>query len=114
MKGYVYVLVNDAMPGLVKVGRSKNSLGRAKALYCGNTGVPLPFYVHFECMFDNCVEGEAAVHADLIKDRINRGREFFSTDPDDAAIAVIRARAGCHDYIVEYGDIFERIEIGVS
>lgn len=94
MKGYVYVLTNEAMPGLVKIGRSKHAAGvRAKQIYAGDTGVPLPFDVHFECLFDDCVEAEALVHDYLQEHRLNPDREFFSLEPKDAVEWVLRARA---------------------
>lgn len=103
MKGYVYVLVNEAMPGLVKIGRSISAAaGRAKAIYRGDTGVPLPFDIHFECLFSDCIEGEALVHEKLRDCRVNPNREFFKIDPEDAAIEVMRARAAESDHVVEY------------
>lgn len=100
MRGYVYVLTNEAMPGLVKVGRSKHAAGvRAKQIYAGDTGVPLPFDVYFECLFDDCIEGEALVHEALQDARLNPDREFFKTDAEVAALEVMNVRAGyyCHE-----------------
>lgn len=92
--GYVYVLTNPAMPGLVKIGRSKTAAaGRARTMYSGDTGVPLPFDIYFECLFDDCIAGEQAVHDELCDYRINPNREFFRIEPGDAAVAVMRVRA---------------------
>ncbi len=94
MKGYVYVLTNPSMPGLVKIGRSKISgFARAESIYKGDTGVPQPFEVHFECIFENCIEAEAALHEDLREFRLNPKREFFVMEPDDAVLAVVRERS---------------------
>lgn len=94
MKGYVYVLINEAMPGLVKIGRSQTAAaGRARTMYRGDTGVPLPFDIYFECMFDDCVSGEQSIHEELDCFRINPKREFFRMNPEDAAVAVLRVRA---------------------
>ncbi len=42
MAEIVYILINEAMPGLIKIGRTNTDLAtRIKALY--QTGVPLPF-----------------------------------------------------------------------
>jgi len=41
-QGYVYILTNPSMPGLVKIGRSKNG-GRKRASDLYQTGVPTPF-----------------------------------------------------------------------
>ena len=106
MKGYVYVLTNEAMPGLVKIGRSKHAAGvRAKQIYKGDTGVPLPFDVHFECLFDDCIEGEALVHEELQDERVNPNREFFRLDPEKAMLRVMDIRANYHCHAVSYADL---------
>lgn len=44
--GIVYVLSNEAMPGLIKIGRtSGEGVGRRVAELSRSTGVPLPFKV---------------------------------------------------------------------
>lgn len=106
MKGYVYVLTNEAMPGLVKIGRSKHAAGaRAKQIYKGDTGVPLPFDVDFECLFDDCIEGEALVHEELQDYRINPNREFFRMEAWDARAAVMRVCAYEIDHTAVHGDL---------
>lgn len=105
MEGYVYVLTNPAMPDLVKVGRSKHAAGaRAKQLYNGDTGVPLPFEVHFECFFKDCVEGEALVHEELQEHRINPNREFFKVEPWEAQRTVLSVCAGYIDETIANPD----------
>lgn len=105
MRGYVYVLTNEAMPGLVKIGRSKHAAGaRAKQIYKGDTGVPLPFDVFFECMFSDCIEGEALVHEAFDAQRVNPDREFFRVEPWDAQREVLRVCANEIDCTVEYVD----------
>ena len=48
MPDTIYVLTNEAMPGLVKIGRTSGDgvEGRLSALNC-HAGVPLPFECHF-------------------------------------------------------------------
>ncbi|MYF88497.1 MAG: GIY-YIG nuclease family protein, partial [Boseongicola sp. SB0676_bin_33] len=43
--GIVYVLTNEAMPGLVKIGRTTQDDPRVRMdqLYNGASGVPVPF-----------------------------------------------------------------------
>lgn len=54
-KGYVYILSNPSMPGILKIGRSINGgKGRADALYKNDTGVASPFALEFEMIFDDC------------------------------------------------------------
>ena len=76
MKGYVYILTNESMPGLVKIGRSFYG-GGARAVALFSSGVPQPFVVEFEILFADCVEGEREVH-DVLQDyRVSGRREFF-------------------------------------
>lgn len=75
-KGYVYILSNPAMPGLVKIGRSENDPQiRAQQLY--STGVPEPFKIEFVWFTQDCIRLEQEIHAEFSEHR-KRGREFFS------------------------------------
>lgn len=87
MLGYVYLLTNPAMPGLVKVGRSRSKATyRAGQLY--TPGVPLPFVVCVEKAFFDCVAGEKYAHELLAEKRINPRREFFECDVSYAAMVI--------------------------
>lgn len=93
MKGYVYVLSNESMPGIVKIGRSvSGGKGRAKAIY--QTGVPEPFIVEFEILTDDCKRLEKTVHERMADARVSGRREFFRVSPLDAEIAIIEEHLG--------------------
>lgn len=80
-KGYVYILSNPAMPGLIKIGRSENDPQiRAQQLY--STGVPEPFIIEFVWFTQDCVALEQEIHSEFSEKR-NRGREFFSIEPKE-------------------------------
>jgi hypothetical protein len=85
----VYVLVNPAMPGLVKIGRtSQEDVGtRLAQLY--TTGVPVPFELKFACRVPNSAEVESALHVAFGPQRINLKREFFRIEPEQA-IAILK------------------------
>jgi hypothetical protein len=80
----VYVLVNPAMPGLVKIGRtSQEDVGtRLAQLY--TTGVPVPFELKYACRVPNPEEVESALHLAFGPQRINPRREFFRIEPEQA------------------------------
>lgn len=85
--GYVYILVNPSMPGLIKVGRTlRDSRMRAREL--SSTGVPTPFQVAFELFAEHHETLEAKVHIELTDFRVNAAREFFRY-PLDKAIALL-------------------------
>ena len=79
MKGFVYILSNPSMPGLVKIGRTVRTVeGRAVELY--QTGVPTPFVIEHSVLSPDCAELEQIMHDSLEAYRIAAGREFFRCD----------------------------------
>jgi hypothetical protein len=91
--GYLYVLANSAMPGLVKVGKTtRSSSERAKEL-SGATGLPTPFIVVYEQIFEDCGSAESFVHAYLAQQgyRVSDNREFFSAPVNIVVRAIILA-----------------------
>jgi hypothetical protein len=88
MKGYLYVLGNPSMPGIYKVGRSKNG-GHSRAADLYTTGVPTPFDVVIEVWVQDVVASERAAHERLEHCRVVPGREFFKCEVVDAVEAVL-------------------------
>lgn len=85
-KGYVYVMVNPAMNGVVKIGMTtKHPDERAKELSSA-TGVAMPYIVIYKREFQNCALAERLVHSILEEKgcRVNNNREFFQIDPTEA------------------------------
>lgn len=89
-KGYVYILTNPAMPGLVKIGMTEreNLDVRLRELY--STGVPVPFQCAFAAKVskNDCGRIERALHTAFAPNRINENREFFRINPEQA-IAIL-------------------------
>lgn len=86
--GYIYILVNAAMPKVIKVGKTtKSPEARAVELSCG-TGIAAPFVVAFDVQVTDCDAGEAEAHAKLNNYRVTSDREFF-TAPLKEAIALL-------------------------
>lgn len=81
-KGYVYVLSNPAMPGLVKIGRTTGD-PEARANAINQTGVPMPFKVECAVLFPDCVDAERCAHEFFDADRVSFNREFFKRSADD-------------------------------
>lgn len=79
-EGYVYCMVNDGMPGLVKIGMTcDDPENRAKELSSA-TGVPYPFRVLVCKKVYNPKAKESAIHELLsaLGYRVNEKREFFN------------------------------------
>lgn len=84
-KGWVYVITNPAIPGLVKIGFSlKDPKLRAKEL--GNTGVPHPYCVEYEALVVEPFSIEQRAHTTLKAHR--EGKEWFRCSVDLAVSAV--------------------------
>lgn len=91
--GYIYVLINPSMEGLVKIGKTtRDPTGRAKELSVA-TGVPTSFVLAYDALFDDCSAAEEFVHALLEQkgSRVSSKREFFSASLSEAVKAVIEA-----------------------
>ena len=84
--GIVYLLSNPCMPGLVKIGMTKQEdlEKRMKELY--TTGVPVAFKCEFACRVNNkdCAKIEKALHTAFEPQRINKNREFFRINVEQA------------------------------
>ena len=80
----VYILVNEAMPGLIKIGHTNdnNLLERIKSL--DTTAIPLPFECFYAVQVKNAVSMEKKLHQGLDDSRIRSKREFFQFSPEHA------------------------------
>lgn len=107
MTEIVYVLVNEAMPGLIKIGRTNADLAsRIRTLY--STGVPLPFELFYACEVTNGTFVEGNMHDAFGDHRLSKGREFFRLAPERARAALLLAAIR----EIKLGDeIFETKEI---
>ena len=89
-RGIVYVLTNESMPNLVKIGMTTRSVSQRMAeLY--QTGVPTPFELYAEYDCPDCRQVEIDVHNILDECRVNGSREFFVCPPEKAAQKVMDA-----------------------
>lgn len=89
MAEIVYILTNDAMPGLVKIGRTAKEDANARIGDLYTTGVPVPFTIEYACKVQDSKEVESALHVAFAPHRINPKREFFKIDPEQA-IAILK------------------------
>ena len=77
MKGYVYIMSNEAMPGIYKIGcTSRHPENRANDLY--TTGVPSRFVIEYAIIIENYQYVEKLIHNNLSKHHYNK--EFFRCD----------------------------------
>lgn len=85
--GIVYILTNDAMPGIIKIGITESTIeDRIKSL--DNTSLPLPFRFYFAIEAKRFKEIEKLAHNAFSDHRIRDNREFFRIDPERAVAAL--------------------------
>ena len=85
MKGWVYVISNNAMQGLVKVGFStKDPDLRAEEL--NHTGSPHPYEVEYDMLIEEPREIEQKTHQLLSSKR--EGKEWFRCSAEEAIAAI--------------------------
>lgn len=88
MPGIVYVLTNEAMPGLVKIGLTTDSIQSRVASLSASTSVPLPFECYFAAEVKDCGRLERILHQLFSENRVNPKREFFRVDPERVVLAI--------------------------
>jgi hypothetical protein len=90
IRGWVYVIMNKSMPGILKVGfTTKDPALRADEL--NNTGTPFAYEVLYDIHVPDPQGLEQRVHQAL--DAFHAGKEWFKCSVPHA-ISAIRAQAG--------------------
>ena len=86
-EGNIYILINEAMPGYVKVGKTTDEVEkRMKSL--DTTGVPLPFECFYAAKVADMDFVERQLHDAFDDTRTRARREFFEIDPARVAAAL--------------------------
>ena len=81
MSEYVYILQNEFMPDIFKVGKTTNLEDRVRSL-SSHTGVPIPFEIYYACKVTDSKKVEESIHNAFSDYRINPRREFFKINPE--------------------------------
>ena len=89
MTNVLYVLTNQAMPGLVKIGMTTTSVEQ-RMRELDSTGVPLPFECFAAWQVADAAKAEKALHVAFGDHRIRDRREFFRISPDKPT-AILKA-----------------------
>ncbi len=88
MADIVYVLTNEAMPGLIKIGLTADSVESRLTALSSSTGVPLAFECYFAAEVGDGARIEKTLHQLFAESRINPRREFFRLDPEKVVLAI--------------------------
>jgi hypothetical protein len=87
MDNIIYVLINEAMPGYVKIGKTNNLEQRIRSL--DTTGVPLPFECFYACKVKDAAFAERQILDAFMDHRVRSSREFFEISPE-RAVAILK------------------------
>lgn len=88
MANIVYILTNEAMPGLIKIGLTNDSVEARLTNLSSATGVPLPFECYFAAEVKDAARIVKVLHQLFAEARINPKREFFKLAPERAVLAI--------------------------
>ena len=88
MSGIIYLLTNEAMPGLIKIGVTTDSVETRLTQLSSSTSVPLAFECYFAAEVTDPDRIEKVLHQLFSEQRVNPRREFFRIDPEKAVLAI--------------------------
>jgi hypothetical protein len=84
MKGYIYCLSNQSMPGLLKIGFTQRNIEERLEELASPTGVPAPFELEFCVRVHNAQGLELRLHSEFQAYRLTTRREFFKLSNEEA------------------------------
>jgi len=87
MSEIVYVLTNEAMDGMFKIGRTSTSVEQ-RIRELDNTSMPLPFQCFYAAEVHDSVVVEGKLHRIFSDKRIRSNREFFRVDANQVREAI--------------------------
>lgn len=82
----VYILTNESMPDIIKIGLTEDLSRRIKEL--DKTSTPLPFECFYAVEIDDASAVEALLHETFDDKRVRQNREFFNCTPEQAKSAL--------------------------
>lgn len=88
MPNIIYILTNESMPGLAKIGLTTDSVESRITQLSTHSGVPLPFECYFAAEVKDCSKLEKTLHQLFSENRVNPKREFFKIDPEKVVLAI--------------------------
>jgi hypothetical protein len=90
--GWVYIISNESMPGLVKIGSTKDPKLRAKEF--SNAGLPHPYVVEYNILLENPYYVEQETHKRLASK--NKSKEWFNCTVKEAVDCIKNVIGGAY------------------
>nr|WP_283247404.1 GIY-YIG nuclease family protein [Lederbergia citrea] len=103
MEGYIYVLTNESMPNLLKIGKTTRDTFTRITELSNSTGVPTPFVLAFQQYFKDCHTAESVIHKtlELKGERLNNNREFFNSSLESVIQLILELKFKENDNLVD-------------
>lgn len=86
--GFIYILKNESMPGVYKIGMTTSSPEQRAKEISSTTGVPTPFSVVAAFHSKNPAKDEKMAHEAWRKERVSPNREFFKLSDAELSDAI--------------------------
>lgn len=107
MFGYIYILSNPYMPGVVKIGRTEGDPNERISELSSATGVPASFVLEYSLFVPDLEMAEKEIHVALSGNRVDDNKEFFKLSVDQAKEAVRnKAVDKLTSQLLQYEDLF--------
>ena len=110
VEGIIYILINEAMPGYTKVGRTTTNVEQ-RMRELDSTGVPLPFECFYAARVADCNAAERLLHDAFADNRVRSRREFFQISAERVASAL---RLAAIEDVTPRDDVVEDIDDQVA
>ena len=102
-QGIIYILINEAMPGYSKVGKTTASVEQ-RMRELDTSGMPLPFECYFAARVEDVDFVEKKLHDAFGNHRTRQRREFFQIDPERIRSALMLV---CLEDVTPKDDVVE-------
>ena len=90
--GYVYVLENDSIKGMVKIGSTSYCAEKRAKELSSSSSRPTPFRVVYQEYVNDPVDFEKCIHGILDKYRVSKKREFFIITAKEVIDLIIKLK----------------------
>lgn len=108
--GIVYALINPAMPGYIKIGKTTRDIETRINELSASSGVPHKYVCAYSIEVNDCHAVEKKLHEDFSSYRVNNNREFFNTELQEVIGKMLEYQ---NDFSIENDDITD-LEIGLN
>lgn len=80
MEGFIYILSNESLPGVYKIGLTTRQPEQRVNELSKSTSIPTPFKLEGAWHSNDLAETESQIHKHLANERVSEQREFFKGD----------------------------------